>query len=85
MICCQSISTTNVEAQPLAAYNRRVAGKPKPASQRMSRIVQLRLTSAQYRAFSKAAADAGLPLTTWLRTLGIRESRQLEKAAKEPQ
>jgi len=79
------MSTTNVEAQSLPAYNRRVAGKPKPASQRMSRIVQLRLTPTQYRAFAKAAAEAGLPLTTWLRALGIRESRQLEKAAKTPQ
>jgi len=79
------MSTTNVEARSPAAYNRGVAGKPKPASQRMSRIVQLRLTPAQYRAFAKAAADAGLPLTTWLRTLGIRETRQLAKAEKEPQ
>jgi hypothetical protein len=77
--------TANVEALVPAAHNHRVAGKPKPASQRMSRVVQLRLTPAQYRAFAKAAADAGLPLTTWLRALGIRESRELEKAAKEPQ
>jgi hypothetical protein len=40
----------------------------------MSRIVQLRLTPAQYHAFAKTAAAAGLPLTTWLRALGIKES-----------
>lgn len=64
---------------PGPAYNRRVAGKPKPAAQRMSRIVQLRLTPAQYRAFAKAAEEAGLPLTTWLRAVGIRESRKPAK------
>jgi hypothetical protein len=68
--------TKTVEAPAAAAYNRGVAGKPKPAAQRMSRIVQLRLTPAQYRAFAKTAAEAGLPLTSWLRALGIRESRQ---------
>jgi hypothetical protein len=67
--------TKAVEARTGATYNRGVAGKPKPAAQRMSRIVQLRLTPTQYRQFAKAAAEAGLPLTSWLRALGIRESR----------
>jgi hypothetical protein len=53
---------TSIEARPTTAYNRRVAGKPKPAPQRMSRMFQPRLAPAQYRAFAKAAADAGLPL-----------------------
>ncbi len=52
---------------------------PKPASQRMSRIVRPRLAPAQYRALAKAAADAGLPFTTWLRALGIHETRQTAK------
>ena len=55
----------------------------RPASDGRLERATLRLTPAQYRAFSKAAADAGLPLTTWLRTLGIQENRKLEKAAKE--
>jgi len=66
---------TNIEARPSAAYNRRVAGKPKPASQRMSRIVQPRLAPAQYRAFAKAAADAGLPLTTATASPSVGQSR----------
>ena len=61
-----------------AAYNPRDR-QTQPAAQRMSRIVQLRLAPAQYRAFVKAA---GLPLTTWLRT--IREFRQLAYSEKGP-
>jgi hypothetical protein len=68
-----------VEASADAAYDGGVVGKSKPAAQRMSRIIQLRLTPAQYRAFAKAAADAGLPLTTWLRALGVKETRSLRR------
>jgi len=70
------MNTKPVETHRAATYDHGVAGKPKPAAQRMSRIVQLRLTPGQYRQFAKTAAEAGLPLTSWLRALGIRESRQ---------
>ena len=40
----------------------------------------VRVQGYDLRGEARAAADAGLPLTTWLRTVGIRESRQLAKA-----
>jgi predicted HicB family RNase H-like nuclease len=78
-----NIETNRLEATADRPYNRRVAGKPKPASQRRSKVLQVRLTPREYRAFAHAAAEAGLSIVAWLRALGIRESRQPAAAKKE--
>jgi uncharacterized protein (DUF1778 family) len=48
----------------------------KPKAQRKEATIQIRLTVEQKRALTVAAERAGLDVSSWLRTLGLREAGQ---------
>jgi len=48
----------------------------KPKAARKETAVRIRLTEAQKRALTAAAERAGLDVSSWLRSLGLREAEQ---------
>lgn len=51
-------------------------GKVKPASERHTKEIRLKLTPEQKEAFEAAARRAGLDLSSWLRSIATRESQR---------
>lgn len=46
----------------------------KPKTQQKSEMIRLRVTEEQKRTLMQAAQAAGLELSAWLRSLGLREA-----------
>lgn len=46
----------------------------KPRSQRKGEMLRVRLTSEQKELFVSSAAQAGLEVSSWLRSIGVREA-----------
>jgi len=69
------MASTNVAGRSVPPLQIAVCrAKTKPSAQRKSeKGVAVRLTAAQYRSFAVAAEAAGVPVSTWLRILGLRE------------
>lgn len=55
----------------------------KPAKARKDEQVRIRLTTEQKDAFTEAATNAGLDVSSWLRWLGVREVQRAQGAAPE--
>jgi Mobilization protein NikA len=47
----------------------------KPKAQRKEELVRIRLTREQKEMFVNSAADAGLDVSSWLRSLGLQAIR----------
>ncbi len=68
----------------MANPRKRAPGKPpgdmgrpkKPEADRKGDLVRVRVTAEQRTMFAEAAAKAGLDLSSWLRSLGIREAQK---------
>lgn len=68
-------SSPKVAPQPETADPSGMAGAgrpPKPASLRKSERLVVMLTKAQRRELEKAAAKAGLELSTWIRDVALQ-------------
>lgn len=50
----------------------------KPRAERKEEMVRLRVTKEQKKAFTEAAARAGLDLSAWLRVVALRAAGLLE-------
>jgi uncharacterized protein (DUF1778 family) len=50
----------------------------KPKAQRKEDSIRVRVTDAQKKTLTDAAARAGLGVSSWLLTLGLREAQQTE-------
>ena len=48
----------------------------KPKAQRKEATIQIRCSADQKRVLAEAADRAGLDVSSWLRTLGLREAGQ---------
>jgi hypothetical protein len=48
----------------------------KPKAQRKEELVRIRLTDEQKELFVNSATDAGLDVSSWLRSLGLREIKR---------
>lgn len=52
-------------------------GRPKkPASEKKSRRVEIRVTAAEQAAMESAAERAALPLSEWLRDVALRAAKR---------
>ena len=56
----------------------------KPKSERKEDAILVRVTADQKATLQDAASRAGLDLSSWLRSLGLREAGMGEKAKGEP-
>ena len=50
----------------------------KTKNERKEEVIRLRVTGDQKRALTTAAQHAGLELSAWLRSVGLREARKAE-------
>ena len=49
----------------------------KPAVEKKSRYIQIRVTDEQRRTLIEAATDAGLELSSWIRSVALKEARRV--------
>lgn len=60
---------------------RRMGRPPKPAKTRKDDIIRIRVTADQKDAFEEVAETAGLDVSAWLRSLGVKEVQRVRKAS----
>jgi len=53
----------------------------KPKAQRKEDSIRIRVTTQQKRTLEEAAQKAGLDVSSWLRSLGLREAGGLKRNA----
>jgi antitoxin component of RelBE/YafQ-DinJ toxin-antitoxin module len=51
-------------------------GRRKPASGRKDEFIKIRVTTEQKERFTAAAERAGLDVSAWLRTVGLRAAQE---------
>jgi len=69
-----------VDFTPICRY-KRFMPRRKVKAERKEAVVRLRVTEEQRRMLFAAAQHAGLELSAWLRSLGLREARRIESSA----